>query len=71
MFHTGEIRPGRVPPIPRDRGAHMADIETSATTAASQRRVLSFAVTSHLPKFWVTRLTEIHVSSPFRSSPCL
>ena len=30
----------RAPPIPRDRGALMADIETSATTAASQRRVL-------------------------------
>jgi len=30
----------RAPPILRDRGALMADIETSATTAASQRRVL-------------------------------
>jgi len=30
----------RAPPIPRDRGALVADIETSATTAASQRRVL-------------------------------
>jgi hypothetical protein len=46
----------RASPIPRDRGALMADIETSATTAASQRRVLSFAVASHLPKFWITRL---------------
>ena len=59
----------RASPIPRDRGALMADIETSATTAASQRRVLSFAVASHLPKFWVTRLTEIHVSSPFPVFP--
>lgn len=59
----------RAPPIPRDRGALMADIETSATTAASQRRVLSFAVAPHLPKFWVTRLTEIHVSSPFPVFP--
>lgn len=32
----------RAPPIPRDRGALVADIETSATTAASQRRVLFF-----------------------------
>ena len=30
----------RAPPLLRDRGALMADIETSATTAASQRRVL-------------------------------
>ncbi len=54
----------RVPPIPRDRGALMADIETSATTAAFQRRVLSFAVASHLSKFWLTRLTEVHVIHP-------
>ena len=25
----------------------------------------------HLPKFWITRLTEIHLCSPFRPSPCL
>ena len=31
----------RVPPLLRDRGALMAAIWTSATTAASQRRVLS------------------------------
>jgi hypothetical protein len=59
----------RAPPIPRDRGALMADIETSAITAASQRRVPSFAVASHLPKFWLTRLTEVHVSSPFPIFP--
>jgi len=35
----------RTPPIPRDRGALVADIETSATTAASQRRVLFFGGT--------------------------
>src|SRR4051812_39507283 len=54
----------RASPIPRDRGALMADILTSAITAASQRRVLSFAAASHLPKLWVTRLTEIHVLRP-------
>src|SRR5262245_41852432 len=32
--------------------------------AASQRRVLSFAVAFHLPKFWLTRLTEIQVLRP-------
>ncbi len=42
----------------------MADIETSATTATFQRRVLSFAVAFHLPKFWLTRLTEVHVIRP-------
>ena len=36
----------RAPPILRDRGALMADIETSATTAASQRRVLSSGTAS-------------------------
>jgi len=30
----------RAPPVPRDRGALMADKDTSATTAVSQRRVL-------------------------------
>lgn len=54
----------RALPIPRDRGALMADIETSATTAVSQRRVLSFAVTFHLPKFWLTRLTGVHMIRP-------
>jgi hypothetical protein len=54
----------RAPPLPRDRGALMADAGTSATTAASQRRVLFFAVASHLPKFWITRLAEIHVIRP-------
>jgi hypothetical protein len=54
----------RAPPIPRDRGALMADILTSAITAASQRRVLSFAVAFHLPKVWLTRLTEIQVLRP-------
>lgn len=54
----------RAPPIPRDRGALMADVETSATTAASQRRVLSLAVAFHLPRFWITRLTEVHVIRP-------
>jgi hypothetical protein len=54
----------RAPPIPRDRGALMADIETSATTAAFQRRVLSFAIALHLSKFWLTRLTEVHVIRP-------
>jgi hypothetical protein len=42
----------------------MADILTSAITAASQRRVLSFAVAFHLPKVWLTRLTEIQVLRP-------
>jgi hypothetical protein len=54
----------RASPLPRDRGALMADILTSAITAASQRRVLSFAVAFHLPKFWITRLTEIQVLRP-------
>jgi hypothetical protein len=55
---------GRTPPIPRDRGALMADVETSATTAASQRRVLFSGAASHLPKFWITRLTGVHVIRP-------
>jgi hypothetical protein len=54
----------RAPPIPRDRGALMADIETSATTATFQRRVLFPGVTSHLPEFWVTRLTGVHFIRP-------
>src|SRR6185312_2433745 len=54
----------RAPPIPRDRGALMADIETSATTATSQWRVLFPGAASHLPGFWVTRLTRVHVIRP-------
>ena len=42
----------------------MADIETSATTATSQRRVLFPGATSHLPEFWVTRLTGVHFIHP-------
>src|SRR5664279_533167 len=30
----------RAPPLPRDRGAHVAELNTPATTAISQRRVL-------------------------------
>jgi hypothetical protein len=55
----------RVPPLPRDRGAPMADAETSATTAASQRRALFSGTASIPPEFWMTRLTEVHVRSPF------
>jgi len=36
----------RAPPLPRDRGALMADYSTSATTAASQRRALFPGVAS-------------------------
>ena len=54
----------RAPPIPRDRGALMADIETSATTATSQRRVLFLRFCFHLPEFWVTRLAEVHLIRP-------
>jgi hypothetical protein len=36
----------RAPPVPRGRGALMADVETSATTAASQRRALSLGPAS-------------------------
>jgi hypothetical protein len=42
----------------------MADILTSAITAAFPRRVLSFAVAFHLPKVWLTRLAEIQVLRP-------
>jgi hypothetical protein len=42
----------------------MADIETSATTATSQRRVLFPGATSHLPEFWLTRLTGVHFIRP-------
>ena len=42
----------------------MADKDTSATTAASQRRVLFSGAPFHLPKFWVTRLTEVHHIRP-------
>src|SRR5260370_12869045 len=54
----------RVPPIPRGRGAHVADIETSATTAASQRLALFSGGTSTYPEFWLTRLTEVHTIHP-------
>ena len=54
----------RVLPVPRDRGALMADLMTSAITAASQRRVLSLAVTSHLPRSELTRLTGVHTIHP-------
>ena len=59
----------RAPPILRDRGALMADIETSATTAASQRRVLFSGAASHLPEFWVTKLAGVHFHSPFPVFP--
>src|SRR3954453_15651845 len=42
----------------------MADIETSATTAASQRPALCSDGSSHLPEFWLTRLAEVHVVHP-------
>ncbi len=54
----------RVPPIPRGRGAHVADIETSATTAASQRLALFSGGTSTYPELWLTRLTEVHTIHP-------
>ena len=59
----------RAPPILRDRGALMADIETSATTAASQRRVLFLRYCFHLPEFWVTKLAGVHSRSPFPVFP--
>ena len=59
----------RAPPILRDRGALMADIETSATTAASQRRVLFLRYCFHLPEFWLTKLAEVHSRSPFPVFP--
>jgi hypothetical protein len=59
----------RAPPIPRDRGAHATSIETPVATAASQRRVLFRAHTSHLSRFWVTRLTEVHLRSPLSGLP--
>lgn len=61
----------RVPPIPRDRGAPVTGIETPVTTAAFQRRVLFRGRTSHRPRFWLTRLTEVYSRSPFRPSPGL
>jgi hypothetical protein len=54
----------RASPLPRDRGALMTDFSTSAITAASQRRVLFFAVASRLPKVRITRLMEIQVLRP-------
>src|SRR4029453_9935488 len=42
----------------------MAEIETSATTAASQRPALFSDGSSHLPEFWLTRLAEVHVVRP-------
>jgi hypothetical protein len=54
----------RAPPIPRDRGAHVADQKTSATTAASQRRVLFLGRAPTHPRFVLTRLTEVHVIRP-------
>ena len=54
----------RAPPLPRDRGALMADVWTSATTAASQRRVLSSGTAFHLPKSRLTRLTRVHHIRP-------
>jgi hypothetical protein len=59
----------RAPPIPRDRGAHMTDTGTPVITAASQRRVLFRARTSHLSRLKVTRLTEVHLRSPFPAFP--
>lgn len=59
----------RAPPIPRDRGAHMTGNGIPVTTAASQRRVLSHVHTSHLPWFRMTRLTEVHLRSPFPVFP--
>jgi hypothetical protein len=54
----------RAPPLPRDRGALMADCWTSATTAASQRRVLFSGIAFHLPKFSLTRLARVHHIRP-------
>jgi len=59
----------RAPPIPRDRGAHMTGTGTPITTAASQRRVLFRVNTSHLSRSKVTRLTEVHLRSPFSGLP--
>jgi len=59
----------RAPPILRDRGAPVADIETPATTAASQRRVLFLRCCLHLPEFWVTKLAGVHFRSPFPAFP--
>ncbi len=68
------MSPGRcrVFSIPRGRGALMADENTSATTAVSQRQALDSSCTSHLRSWELTGLhrdfTCIH---PFRPSPCL
>ena len=59
----------RAPPLLRDRGALVADIWTSATTAASQRRVLFLRCCFHLPEFWLTELAEVHYRSPFPVFP--
>jgi hypothetical protein len=54
----------RAPPVPRGRGAHVAGIETSAITAAFQRRALFSGASSIHPEFWVTRLAEVHLIRP-------
>ena len=61
----------RAPPIPRDRGAHMTGLRHTGHhyRLPAVGPVLRWSF--HLPKFWITRLTEIHLYSPFRPSPCL
>jgi hypothetical protein len=54
----------RALPLPRDRGALLADFDTSAITAAFQRRVLFSSAASHRPEFLLTRLTGVHVIRP-------
>ena len=71
MFRTGEMRPvsgASYTPGPWcSRGRHRNFGHHCRLPAAGP--VLRWGF--HRPEFWLTRLTEVHVRSPFRSSPCL
>lgn len=73
-FHTSEMRPGRVPFLPRGPGAHTTGKSHPVASAVSQRQALHSATTSHLPELRLTRrkqgFTRIHPSGlPLACNP--
>ena len=69
MFRTREIRLGSGASFTPGRWCSRGRHRNPATRRISADMVLFFGLPS--PELSVTRLTEVHVRSPFRPSPCL
>jgi hypothetical protein len=72
MFRIGEIRPGSgALYTPGPWCSHDRLVDSGHHCRHLKRLVLSSGDPSHHPELCLTRLTRVHIHSPFRSSPCL